>query len=220
MEDTASKDVHQNLPETDSSVVGTPVLWDDTITMNLTGIKTLAYDMDPWYTEHKSVVWSSNYTDVATVDENGTVMAVGAGSAYEYTAEDGALHITSIVETPLTDMFREGTMPRITYHFSDIEFAGYTAEGDPMFFMSLYDYWNNCTTNELYLYVPGHDTGEWDDEAQEAIFTPARLFSLGNTGEHNIIASIHAAEITGGLDSEKLEVEGVKPLGIGLFSAK
>ena len=514
-EESAAKDTHQNLPEMDSSVVGTPILRDDTVTMNLTGVKTLVYDMDPWYTAHKSVVWSSNNTDVVTVDQNGTIVAVGGGSAvitvankadeakfdtvtvevtaldlsidgiftaqsagvgstggvslynfsmnkgissftvgnaitapetmsefsldlstsvmgrgsiwaceygnvgmvyqidpatgavvdylepingdmvcgftyseardsftavsnkylyvdmalthqqqeemnkanegkiaadfdfhrvnmlpylleagngfstgetgfgaeseivfsgitsiaggvkdsygetyyydtykdymgnwasgmemnyqpdqtlvlldnvgrlwyvnqvfnvsvktddwgnqeistadggtldgsrngvmtYAYTAEDGtaaygALHITGITETALTQMFRDGTMPRITYHFSDIEFAGYTADGDPMFFMSLYDYWNNGTTNELYLYIPGHDTGEWDSETNSAVFTPDRLFSLGNTGEHNIIASIHAAKVTGGLDPEEDSAETLNTLGVGLCSAK
>lgn len=127
----------------------------------------------------------------------------------DYTAEDGThtvFHITQIVETPLTDMFREGTMPRYTYHFSDIEFAGYTADGQPMFAMSLYDYWNNGTTNELYLYIPG---GEFmNPETYEYIEIPNRLFDLGDTGEHNIIASIHSAEVTGGVNSEADDTTG------------
>ena len=139
-----------------------------------------------------------------------------------YTAEDGtytAFHITKIEETPLTDMFRDGTMPRITYHFSDIEFAGYTAEGDPMFAMSLYDYWNNGTTNQLYLYAPGHETDEMDYETWEPIRTPNRLFDLGNTGEYNIIASIHFAEVTGGVDAEEaVQTNAVRKLTAGLYS--
>ena len=137
-----------------------------------------------------------------------------------YTAEDGTytvFHITQIVETPLTDMFREGTMPRITYHFSDIEFAGYTAEGDPMFAMSLYDYWNNGSTNQLYLYIPGHDTGMMDYETWEPIFTPDRLYDLGNTGEYNIIASIHSAVVTGGVDAEEAAAVTVNKLAAGVF---
>ena len=129
-------------------------------------------------------------------------------------------HITQIVETPLTDMFRDGTMPRITYHFSDIEFAGYTAEGDPMIAMSLYDYWNNGTTNELYLYIPGHETDEMDYETWEPIRTPDRLFALGTTGEKNIIATIHYAEVTGGVDPEPAEVSTVvNKLAAGVFKA-
>ncbi len=116
-----------------------------------------------------------------------------------------AFVIRKIDETPLTKMYREGTMPRITYHFSDIEFAGYTAEGDPMLAMSLYDYWNNGTTNELYLYIPGHETDEMDYETWEPIRTPDRLFNLGNTGEYSIIASIHSATVTGGVDQEAAE---------------
>ena len=131
-------------------------------------------------------------------------------------------HITQIVETPLTNMFREGTMPRFTYHFSDIEFAGYTAEGDPMIVMSLYDYWNNGTTNELYLYVPGHETDEMDYETWEPIRTPDRMFNLGNTGNLNFIASIHSAQVTGGVDPEEetpVETNVVNKLTAGLYKA-
>ena len=129
--------------------------------------------------------------------------------------------IREVAETPLTDMFRAGTLPRITYHFSDIEFAGYTAEGSPMFAMSLYDYWNNGTTNELYLHVPGVGTGEtgwnpikWCDEE---VKTPDRRYSLGNTGEYNFIASIHTAEVTGGVDAEEQEETGINPLAVGIY---
>jgi hypothetical protein len=139
-----------------------------------------------------------------------------------YTAEDGtytAFHITKIEETPLTDMFRDGSMPRFTYHFSDIEFAGYNADGLPMIAMSLYDYWNNGTTNKLYLYIPGCETDEWDPETYEPIVIPARLYDLGNTGEYNFIASIHSAEVTGGVDAEEVEMEtaAVKKLTAGIF---
>ena len=139
-----------------------------------------------------------------------------------YTAEDGtytAFHITKIEETPLTDMFRGGSMPRYTYHFSDIEFAGYTADGMPMIAMSLYDYWNNGITNKLYLYIPGYDTGEMDYETWEPIMVPARLYDLGNTGEYAFIASIHSAEVTGGVDAEEetLEPTAVNKLAAGIF---
>lgn len=90
-------------------------------------------------------------------------------------------------------------MPRITYHFSDVAFAGRLEDGTPMFVMSLYDYWNNGITNELYLYVPGHETDELDHETWQPIRTPDRLFDLGDTGEHNIIATIHKATVTGGV---------------------
>ena len=142
-----------------------------------------------------------------------------------YTAEDGTytvFHITKIEETPLTDMFRDGSMPRYTYHFSDIEFAGYTANGLPMIAMSLYDYWNNGTSNQLYLYIPGYDTGEMDYETWEPIMVPARLYDLGNTGEYSFIASIHSAVVTGGVDAEEPEVEvtAVKKLAAGLYKAQ
>lgn len=138
-----------------------------------------------------------------------------------YTAEDGTytvFHITKIEETPLTEMFREGTMPRITYHFSDIEFAGYAADGLPMIAMSLYDYWNNGTTNELYLYIPGCETDQYDPVTYEPIVIPARLYDLGTTGEYNIVASIHSAEVTGGVDKpENVESMAVNKLTADIY---
>ena len=107
--------------------------------------------------------------------------------------------IRQIQETPLLDMYLDGTMPRITYHFSDVAFAGRLEDGTPMFVMSLYDYWNNGITNELYLYVPGHETDELDHETWQPIRTPDRLFDLGDTGERNIIATINKATVTGGV---------------------
>jgi hypothetical protein len=141
----------------------------------------------------------------------------------DYTDENGnytVFHITKIEETPLTDMFRDGSMPRYTYHFSDIEFAGYTADGLPMIAMSLYDYWNNGLSNQLYLYIPECDTGEMDYETWEPIVIPARLYDLGNTGEYAFIASIHSATVTGGVDAEEetLETTAVNQLAAGVFS--
>jgi hypothetical protein len=149
----------------------------------------------------------------------------------ERIAEDGtvtynAFIIRELQETPLTDMFRDGSMPRITYHFSDIEFAGFTAEGAPIFAMSLYDYWNNAITNELYLFVGGVGTGEfeWDENWNRVeIKTPDRMYNLGNTGEYSIIASINKVEVTGGLEDgssndDFVEVFSAKPLTVGVYS--
>lgn len=143
------------------------------------------------------------------------------------TAEEGVYNvfvIRAIEETPLTEQFRAGKMPRITYHFTDIEYAGETSEGAPIIAMSLYDYWNNGTTNELYLYVPGVGTGEFTmDENWNyvEVKTPDRLIHLGNTGDHNIIASIHAVEILGGLESEQPEGgDEFNALGVGKYVAE
>lgn len=133
--------------------------------------------------------------------------------ALEYVDEEGnstyhVFVIRDLVETALTDMFREGTMPRITYHFSDIAYAGSTVDGAPMLVMSLYDYWNNGTTNELYLYVPGVGTGEFTFDKNwnyVEIMTPDRFYALGNTGENSIIATLHKAQVTGGVDPETSE---------------
>ncbi len=128
-------------------------------------------------------------------------------TVYEVDA-DTELHnvfvIREIEETSLTDMFRAGTMPRITYHFSDIYYAGKTAEGAPAFYLSLYDYWNEGSENLLYLYIGGMGTGQfgWDENWNRVeIKTKPMLFELGNTGKGNIVASIlnatPASEIQG-----------------------
>ena len=117
--------------------------------------------------------------------------------------EDGTwnvYYIREIEETPLTDLFRTELMPRITYHFSDIEFAGYTAYGAPMYAISMYDYWNNGITNELYLYV-GRITETDPVSGEKKTVYADRLYDLGDTGAYNIIASIHSAAVTGGVES-------------------
>lgn len=160
-----------------------------------------------WYIDEVTNMISDGEGTYMSADGISMISADRKGvMAYEYPAADGGastysvFYIRQIVETPLTNMFRSGTMPRITYHFSDIEYAGMTEDGDPMFVLSLYDYWNEGTTNELYLYIPGHETEEMDMETYEPIRTPDRLYSLGNTGKHNIIATIHKAQITGGVN--------------------
>ncbi len=126
--------------------------------------------------------------EVEIVDENGNVTY-------------NVFHIRCIEETPLTDMFMDGTMPRITYHFSDIAFGGYTEAGAPIFAMSLYDYWNGGITNELYLYIP--EVTAFDETLYEdVVVAEERLYALGNTGEFNIVASIHRFEVLGGLPTE------------------
>lgn len=124
--------------------------------------------------------------------------------------------LRSVEESPLTAMYLAGTMPRYTYHFSDIEYAGALEDGTPMIALSLYDYWNNGTTNELYLYVPGHETDEWDFETWTKLRTPDRLYDLGDTGEYNIIATIHSASVTGGVAVQE-ESDETNSLGRGYF---
>lgn len=113
--------------------------------------------------------------------------------------------IREIVETPLTDMFRQGRMPEITYIFSDITYAGKTEDGANMYAISMYDYWNNGTTTEMYLYVEGVGTGEFELDyntwSYVEIKTPDQLYSLGSIGAHNIAATINGAEVIGGVSS-------------------
>ena len=172
------------------------------------------------------------YGNAEYSNENGTayITCYGGFRNGTFAVDNGdgtynLFNIRCIDETDLTDMFRQGTMPRITYHFSDIEYAGTTVDGAPMIIMSLYDYWNNGTTNELYLYIPGVGTGEWvmDYETWESyeVMTNSRLYNLGNTGAYNIIASVHSASITGGVDPDmgdiQIPVEKVNTLTITTF---
>ena len=133
--------------------------------------------------------------------------------------------IRKIQETPLTEMYLNGTMPRITYHFSDIYYAGESEHGEPMFFLSLYDYWHEGTTNELYLYVQGIPTGEygWDENWNRVeITTPDSLYDLGDTQFGNIIATITSAEVIDGLPAPVIPEpeEGYGVLGTGIYKAE
>jgi hypothetical protein len=93
-----------------------------------------------------------------------------------------------------------------------------------MFAMSLYDYWNGGTTNEFYLYIPGHETEEMDPGTYEPIMTPDRMFNLGNSGDHQIIATINKVTVTGGIDKAEAgeggeaEVFRARPLTAGVYS--
>ncbi len=138
---------------------------------------------------------SANGSEILTVDGFRNGMFEVEITDAEGNVTYNVFNIRCIEETPLTDMFIEGTMPRITYHFSDIEFGGFTADGAPVFAMSLYDYWNGGTTNELYLYIP-------EVTADSGTVSQERLYALGSTGEYNIIASIHSFEVLGGLPGE------------------
>ena len=169
-----------------------------------------------WFVDEVTGMMVADETEWGTtyMSADGMSMISTELHGVEAVADDNGTYsvfvIRKLSETPLTNMFRQGTMPRITYHFSDIEFAGYTADGAPMIIMSLYDYWNNGTTNELYLYVAGAGTGEYGyDENWNYVelMTPDRLYNLGNTGAYNIIASVHSASVTGGVDPEIGEVE-------------
>jgi hypothetical protein len=147
--------------------------------------------------------WSTTYTsETDPYTKITSVTGSQRSGIMELDNGDGTynvFYIRSIEETPLTDLYRQEAMPRITYHFSDIEFGGYTAEGAPIFAMSLYDYWNNGTTNDMYLYVPS--VGQYDETTGELTgMTAEKFYFLGTTGQYNIIASIHSFHVLGGLD--------------------
>jgi uncharacterized protein YjdB len=53
----------------------------ESLALMLEDTQQLAYEITPADAKDKSVVWSSDNTEVATVDEDGVVTAIGAGSA-------------------------------------------------------------------------------------------------------------------------------------------
>ena len=179
-------------------------LWyiDETLGM------TYDQDMDAYVSADQTQMIAGNNTGVFAL-ENG----------------DGTYNvflIRKIQETPMTEMYENGSMPRITYHFSDLYYAGESEHGEPMFFVSMYDYWHEGTTNELYLYVQGIGTGEygWDENWNRVeITTPDSLYDLGDTGFGNIIATITSAEVLDGLPAPVVP-ETVSSLGIGIYKAE
>ena len=76
----------------------------------------------------------------------------------------------------------------------------------------------------FYLYIPGHETEEMDPETYEPIMTPDRMFNLGNSGNHQIIATINKVTVTGGIDKAEAgeggeaEVFRARPLTAGVYS--
>ena len=176
--------------------------------------RDLTLYQDEWMTAYVT----EDYSQMISGDNTGVFALDNGDGTYN------VYMIRKIQETPLTDMYLNGTMPRYTYHFSDIYYAGESEYGEPMFFLSLYDYWHEGATNELYLYVQGIPTGErvldenwnWVDE-----MTPDSLYDLGDTGFGNIIATITSAEVAGGLPAPVIpEPDGGYALGAGIYKAE
>ena len=184
-------------------------LWyiDETVGMSL-------YE-DEWM----SAYVNADYSQMISGDNTGVFALENSDGTYN------VFMIRKIQETPLTDMYLNGTMPRITYHFSDLYYAGESEHGEPMFFLSMYDYWHEGTTNELYLYVQGVGTGEygWDENWNRVeIKTPDSLYDLGDTQFGNIIATITSAEVVSGLPAPVIPEpdEGYGVLGTGIYKAE
>ena len=169
--------------------------------------------------EWMSAYVNEDYSQMIAADNTGVFSLDNGDGTYN------VFLIRKIQETPLTEMYLNGTMPRITYHFSDIYYAGESEHGEPMFFLSLYDYWHEGTTNELYLYVQGIPTGEfgWDENWNRVeITTPDSLYDLGDTEFGNIIATITSAEVIDGLPAPVIPEpeEGYGVLGTGIYKAE
>ena len=179
-------------------------LWyiDETLGM------TYYEDMDAYVSADQTQMIAGNNTGVFAL-ENGD-------------GTHNVFMIRKIQETPMTEMYLNGSMPRITYHFSDLYYAGESEHGEPMFFVSMYDYWHEGTTNELYLYVQGVPTGEfgWDENWNRVeLTTPDSLYDLGDTGFGNIIATITSAEVLDGLPAPVMP-EPLNNLGTGIYKAE
>ena len=178
-----------------------------------------------WYIDE--TLGMTFYEDMnAYVSADETQMIAGDNSGvFALENDDGTFNvflIRKILETPMTDMYLNGSMPRITYHFSDLYYAGQSEYGEPMFFVSMYDYWHEGTTNELYLYVQGIPTGEqtWDENWNKVdVMTPDSLYDLGDTGFGNIIATITHAEVIDGLPAP-VAPQAVNNLGTGIYRAE
>ena len=180
-----------------------------------------------WYIdETPNLTYYEDEWSAAYVNRDMTMM-ISADNTGVFALEndDGTFNvfmIRKIQETPMTDLYLSGAMPRITYHFSDLYYAGESEYGEPMFFVSMYDYWNEGTTNELYLYVQGIGTGEygWDENWNRVeIMTADSLYDLGDTGFGNIIATVTSAEVIHGLPAPVIP-DALNNLGTGIYRAE
>lgn len=125
--------------------------------------------------------------------------------------------VRELEQTPLYDMFLAGTMPRYTYSFNALTYAGKDNDGGNMFAISLYDYWNNGNTSQLYLYLSG--SSYFDYDLYEQVTVGRNLIALGNLGVGNMIATIHSVEITGGLPESTTAPTAIaaRPLAAGAY---
>jgi hypothetical protein len=165
-----------------------------------------------WYIDEiTGLTAENNGYSVTYMDDNGdTSISSRRNGVIAIDNEDGTYNvfvIRDLVETTLTDMYWEGTLPGYTYHFSSIYYAGQNEDGRDMFLLSLYDYWNNSDTNQLYLLIPGEEdevlnTSTWD---YDIVSIPDELYDLGTTGNGYIIATITNATIYASSTTENTE---------------
>lgn len=130
--------------------------------------------------------------------------------------------VRKLEKTPLYDMYKDGTMPRYSYYGSSLYYAGKDNYGGDMFGISLYDYWNNGATSQLYLYLSGASYFDWD--LYEDVTVGRALYNLGDMGVGNMIATIHSMEVTGGLpEAEEIDDGGYYALhaaGVDCYYSK
>lgn len=144
-----------------------------------------------WYMDEITGMTVNEYGDFTRDD--GSTISQNFNGVMSLDNGDGTYNVfflREIEQTPLYDMYKDGTMPRYSYTFSDMTYAGKDENGGNMFALSLYDYWNNSDHNEFYLYLSG--TFDWDEYE-----TVGRaLYDLGSAGHGNVIATINSVTVT------------------------
>lgn len=140
----------------------------------------------------------------------GTVTGATGIHTWKYADDNYSVFvIREIVKTPLNGMYLQGTMPRYSYNFSDIYYAGENNNGNEVYLLSLYDVHNEGTTNQLYLLIMDEN---------------GTLIELGDTGANNVIATIYDAEVdmdslpsTAAAASASVS-SSVRPLTVGRYT--
>ena len=124
--------------------------------------------------------------------------------------------VRELVETPLYDMILNGEFT-MTYNFSDIQYAGQIGLNDdasgsegstssPIFFISVYDYFNEAKSSEMYLYVQNRVSQGYDSSIGDIKYSRGSLYHLGDTGLNYINASIYEARYLGGIEEKNTAV--------------
>ena len=150
----------------------------------------LQWDVLPWNLTDKSVIWESSNTDVVTVDENGLIHAVGAGTATVImtSVTNSNLHkscevtVEEIQDVTLNGMLydTDGKINWVTFNllnadewtrnFVESEYDNFIAGGmhDDMIYLhdGLTMYGVDVNTFEVTKYTDIHETWLWSDAAQ------------------------------------------------------
>ncbi len=85
-----------------------------TVSLNINETTSLTAEVSPFNATNKTVIWSSNNTSVATVNDSGVVTAVANGSAtIRATTDDGGFMATSVITVNASDTIQTVTLSPI-----------------------------------------------------------------------------------------------------------